>query len=71
MTPSARPDDELADTAPAIGFAGRVLRREPLVVMLVARQRDIGIEVVERLPDRLGSFVTAMGDARAEAGWRQ
>jgi hypothetical protein len=47
--PPAHPDQELPDAPRQIPAAARVLRREALVVMIVADQDDICAEVLERL----------------------
>src|SRR5439155_2116433 len=48
-----RPGHELPDSSDWIRRAARRLRREPLVVVVVTHHYDIGVVVVERLPQRL------------------
>src|SRR5215208_6236660 len=63
---AAGADDELPDASTRIGLSRRVLRRKPLVVVLVAREHDIGVEVVQRLPDRPHRVGPAMAGSGAE-----
>ena len=50
---AAGADDELADAAVAILPAAGVLRREALVVVVVAVDDDVGAGRVEGLPERV------------------
>ena len=53
MARPAHPGDELADPARGIQLACGRLRREALVVVVVAHDHDLRARIVERLPDRL------------------
>src|SRR5262249_2768354 len=44
--------DELTDAACGVELATRVLRREPLVLVVVAAEHHVRVVVVQRLPDR-------------------
>src|SRR5207245_11269341 len=50
MAPAARAHDELAYAARGIERPAPLLRREALVVVVMATQDDVRVEVVERLP---------------------
>ena len=67
MAPPAGTDHELPDPAIRIRDAGRRLRGESLVGVVVAGQDHIRVEVIERLVQRLHGRVIAVGGARAEA----
>src|SRR5947199_9672636 len=49
---AAGPDDELAQAPVRVGDLAGCLRSEALVVVVVARQADVGVRVVEVVPDR-------------------
>ena len=49
---STCPDDELPDAADRVGDRGRSLRREPLVVVVVAVEDEVGVVLVEGIPER-------------------
>ena len=49
----ARADDELPDAVGVVPSRPRVLRREALVVMVVAIQHDLGARSIEDVPERL------------------
>src|SRR5215218_8011155 len=51
VTSSAGADHELADAARAVGAALRAERCVALVVVVVTGQDDVGVRVVERLPE--------------------
>ena len=65
--PAAGADHELADAVLRIGLAGRVLRRETLVVVVVPRQHDVRSGGVEGPPERVEGGVVAVRP-RGEAG---
>ncbi len=67
---SARPDDELADPADAVLAAARVLRGEPLVVVVVAVDHDVGAGVVERRQNGATS-VSLPCSPELKRGWCQ
>ncbi len=48
----ARADDELANPAREVESAARGLRGEALVVVVVPDEHEVGVRVVERLPER-------------------
>ena len=48
---ASRADDELADAADEVGPAARSLRREALVVVVVSDEDELGVRVVQRLPE--------------------
>ena len=43
-----------------------VLRREPLIVMIVARQHDVGTGCLEGSPEGVGTGIIGMQHTRAE-----
>ena len=49
---AAGPDDDLADPAGPFLLAARVLRREPLVVVVVAVDHELRAVLVEQVPER-------------------
>src|SRR4051812_7660247 len=64
---AAGPHDELPDPAVAVLMPGRILRREPLVVVIVAVHDQVRAGRIERLPeglDRLGIAVDAGAEPR-------
>src|SRR4051794_7473916 len=63
---AARSDDELPDSR-RIRDAARVLRREPLVVVVVAVEDDVGARGVEVAPERVDRRVAAMFGPRRKA----
>src|SRR3954453_3957659 len=50
---AARADNELANAARGVGYAGGILRRETLIIMGVAVDHQLGASIIQRLPDRL------------------
>src|SRR5436190_12714601 len=56
----ARADDVLPDPVLRIGHAVRVLRGEPLVIVVVPVQHDVGVRGVEGLPEGLVGRVPAV-----------
>ena len=62
---AAGPDDELADAGGLVLAAGRILRPEPLVIVVVAVDDDVRPGPVERVPERPDRGVVAV-HARAE-----
>src|SRR6266511_2022884 len=64
----ARPDHELADAACGVEYAVRALRREALVVVVVAGEHYLGIRRVQRLEDRSHLGGVAMLAAGREQG---
>ena len=46
-------DNEFADPAGRIGSSGGVLGREPLIIVVVADEDDIGAGLVQALPERV------------------
>jgi hypothetical protein len=67
---AAGADHELAD-AGRTGNAAMVLRREPLIVVIVARQHDVGTGCLEGPPEGVGSRIVRMQSTRAEPAWCQ
>src|ERR1700704_783590 len=63
---ATRAYDELGDSSSGVGPGIRSLRREALVVVIVADEHDVGAGRVERAPDAIGLQAIAM-DAGAEA----
>src|SRR3990170_3565160 len=63
---AAGADHELAD-ARGCRPAAVVLRREALVVVVVAGEHDVGASGLPGLPERVGALVAAVQDAGAEA----
>ena len=59
-TRPAGPDDELADARCLVLAAGRILRPEPLVVVVVPVDDDVGAGPVERVPERPDRGVVAV-----------
>src|SRR5207244_2468518 len=55
---AARAGDELADAVGRVGSSGRRLRREPLVLVIVAVGPAGGVKVRERPPVRAGRTAT-------------
>src|SRR5215208_476971 len=68
-TSTARAYHELPDPPFFVQFPLRILRGEALVVVVVARDHNLGVVCIERIPDRLGvARFTPVLDARAVAG---
>src|SRR5690348_13143920 len=65
---SSGTDDELPDAPLEVRDSGGGLKREALVHVVMPGDHDIGAVVVERLPQGLRLFLTAVVAARAEAG---
>src|SRR5579864_1042237 len=63
---SAGADDEFANAALRVRGGIGCLRREALVVVIVAANDHVGIGIVKRLPQRLYFKVIAMGTAGTE-----
>ena len=61
------PTMNCAHAETCLGLAAAVLRRESLVVMVVADEHELGAVLVERLPERLLARVARAGRARAPA----
>src|SRR5215217_4637691 len=57
---TARADHELPNSSLPIHVPARAERREALVVVAVCHQGDLGVSVVERLPERLHACRTAV-----------
>src|SRR4051812_20281072 len=64
MVSAAGADDKLAYAADRVDHAGWRLWRKPLVNVVVGAQNQVGIMIVQRLPEWLG--VTCGAAARAE-----
>ncbi len=60
QTRAARADDELADAPLWICPTSWILRCEPLVVVVMPIQYDIGTGIIERLPERLRKGLIAV-----------
>ena len=58
--------DELTDASDVVGRAVWCLRREALVVVGVPRQHDVGVRVVQRLPQRLEGGAGRVAPTRRE-----
>ena len=56
---SSRTDDKFANAARGIGNAFRILRREALIVVIVAVEDHVGVGLVKRLPERLDFEIVA------------
>ena len=60
MVLAARADDEFTNSARRIGFALRILRRKPLVIVVVPIDDDTGFGGVQILPEGLHFEIIAM-----------
>src|SRR5207247_8283155 len=60
-------DNEFADPAGRIGSSGGVLGREPLIIVVVADEDDIGAGLVQALPER---FIRPITPVRPWRGTR-
>ena len=59
MIGSASPDNEFANTPDQIQCTGRCLRCKPFIDVVVPVQDEVGIVVVEQLPERQGILRSA------------
>src|SRR3954467_8614804 len=66
-TAAAGPHHERPDAGGVIELTARRLRTAALILVVVARDGDFGAVVVQRLPQRLHTAITAVIGARAEA----
>ncbi len=66
MILATRTDDEFSDAALGIGGALWGLGGEALVVVVVATHNDVGVGIIEGLPERLHRQVIAVGAAGTE-----
>src|SRR3954447_18013131 len=59
-------DDKLSNAIRGVGGSGRILRRKPLIQVVVSVDDDIDLELVERAPDVLHRTVAAVGSGAEE-----
>jgi len=60
MIHSSGANYELTDAAGGVGGSCRVLRRKPLVIMVVAHEHDIGAGLVEVPPESVIGAIAAV-----------